>query len=142
MNANPHDVTYSPPVGKSFGFNDPKDKDSSRGYSADDLAREQLKQANAVLEAQLPALVDLGTQVYVEKIRFDRINAVLEEKLRASLSPEHAKRAREVFAVRAAEALKAEELAKLAALKPPAEPPPAVVAAETRVQSEKRGNRR
>lgn len=118
-----HDSLYTPPVG--------------RGFSADDLQREQLKQIDKIFEEQLPALVEAGTAVYVEELRQRERMEALEAKMRESLSHEHIKRAREVLQRRAEEILKAEALKPVAAPEAPSAP---VVAAETRVQAEKRQN--
>ncbi len=123
-----HDALYSPPVG--------------RGFSADDLQREQLKQIDKIFEEQLPLLVEFGTAVYVEELRQAERMKALDLKIRESLSPEHGKRAREVLLRRAEEVLKSEAAAAQAVAAQTVENPAAVVAAETRVQNEKRGNRR
>lgn len=121
---NTHDSLYTPPVG--------------RGFSADDLQREQLKQIDKIFEEQLPALVTTGTAVYVEELRQRARMEALETQLREALSGEHIRRAREVLQRRAEEFLKAEAVAKATAEATKTEVPVAAVAAETRVQQEKR----
>ncbi len=129
-----HDVMYAPPAGKSYGFSSPE---QGRGYSADDLAAEQTKQLDKAFAERIPELLDAGAVAYVEQIRQEERMKVLETKMRECLSPEHMKRAREVFRARAEAHLKAEAAAALLAAAPVAKPA-AVVAAEVRVQSEKR----
>jgi len=122
-----HDALYTPPGG--------------RGFSADDLQREQLKQIDKIFEEQLPALVEYGTAVYVEEIRQEERMKALQVKIRESLSPEHSVRANETLRRRAEEVLKAEAAAaKLAPVTESTAAP--VVAAETRIQAEKRQQRR
>lgn len=137
-----HDVMYAPPAGASYGFSDPQ---HGRGFSADDLQREQLKQIDKIFEEQLPALVADGTSIFVEELRQEERMEAFEAKMRASLSPEHMARAREVLRRRAAEVLKAEAVklsitaADTTGTTSVSAP---VIAAETRVQAEKRQNAR
>lgn len=108
-----HDVMYAPPAGSSYGFSDPQ---HGRGFSADDLQREQLKQIDKIFEEQLPGLVAAGTGVFVEELRQQKRMEEFETQMRSSLSPEHMTRAREVLRRRAEDVLKAEAaMNKLAA---------------------------
>lgn len=117
-----HDALYTPPTGQ--------------GFNADDLARKQLEKLDQLFAEQLPALVELGTAVYVEKLRQDERMAALDLKLRETLSPEHSKRAREIFAARAEAVIKAEAAAKVVEVQQAA-----ITAASERVQAEKRQKR-
>lgn len=118
-----HDSLYIPPVGQ--------------GFNADDLARKQLEKLEELFTEQLPALVELGTAVYVEKLRQDERMKALDVKLKETLSPEHSKRAREIFTARAEVVLKAEAATKVVETQNVA-----IIAAETRIQAEKRQNKR
>jgi hypothetical protein len=121
---NTHDSLYTPPAG--------------RGYSADDLQREQLKQIDKIFEEQLPALVASGTQIFIEELRQNERMKAFEAQMRASLSPEHMVRAREVLQRRAEEAIKAEAVTAKAAAEAVKEPAPSATAANAIAQQEKR----
>ena len=113
-----HDTLYTPNPGQ--------------GFNADDLQRAQLKQIEQIFVEQLPAIVELGTSVYVEHLRqLERMEA-LDVKLRETLAPEHGKRAREIFMERAKEILKAEAAARVVETQTAA-----INAAAARVEAEK-----
>lgn len=100
-----HGVAYQAPVG--------------RGFSADDLQTEQLRQLGEQLTVILPTLLDEGVGIYVAQIRQEQAMKALEQKLQESLAPEHRKPTHDLFRRRAEEQLqteaKAAELAKAAA---------------------------
>lgn len=117
-----HDSLYTPPIGQ--------------GFNADQLAAAQQAKLDQLFEEQLPALVALGTSVYVEQLRQAERMKSLDLKLKETLSPEHSKRAREIFTARAEAVIKAEAAAKVVETQQAA-----VTAAVARVESEKRQKR-